>query len=359
MWTELLTSAQADWLEAVAREWEAVGVATGPADRPRAERGIQAAYAAAGLSIPDVIIWARSPLEGALGSAHLAVTTGQVRGGRLGEALRGAYSDLVGWPGGEPRGRLWDPYTPSTGSPLEAYIAGACLDSRRVREVVGSRVLTSAEAEARARLGPRLRQRIRLQLRDRLRERVVRSVWGQIAADLQARTWPRLKARLEQQRPDSWRWRRRWAVVRDLYRLLPVQDALNGPLGDRATLDWLALYDFLARGCGLAEPAAASGLMEVARSAGWWWPYRSAVVLSERPLRLHRDQAGLLHGERGPALVYPDGWSIWAWHGVRVPRRVIEQPDGLTHAHVVAEPDPEVRRVMIEVAGLTAPATAS
>jgi hypothetical protein len=349
--TEQLTSVQADWLQAVAWEWENVGLATGPADRPRAERGIKAAYTAAGLPPPDLVLWARSPLEGALGTAHLAVLSGTAQGRRLGQALRGAYGDLAGWLGGEARGRLWEPYTPSPSSALEAHLTRACLDSRRVREVVGSNVLRRAEAEARASLGPRLRQQLRSQLRDRLRERVVRTVWGLIATDLQARTWPRLKARLEEQRPGSWRWQRRWAVVRDLYRLIPVQDALNGPLGDRASLDWLALYDFLARGCGLAESAAASGLMEVARSCGWWWPHRSAVVLCERPLRLLRDHAGRLHGEGGPAVVYPDGWSVWAWHGVSVPRRVIEQPQALAPAEVLAEPDPEVRQVMIEMAG--------
>jgi hypothetical protein len=91
--------------------------------------------------------------------------------------------------------------------------------------------------------------------------------------------------------------------------------------------------------------------MELARAAGWWWPYRSAVVICERPVRLLQDDRGLLHGEGGPAIVYPDGWSIWAWHGVRVPRRVIERPEAVPAAEVLAEPDPEVRRVMIERLG--------
>lgn len=47
---------------------------------------------------------------------------------------------------------------------------------------------------------------------------------------------------------------------------------------------WLAAFD--GRGDRL------DGLAEVARHAGWWWPYERAVVISERPEALHRDEAG-------------------------------------------------------------------
>jgi hypothetical protein len=66
---------------------------------------------------------------------------------------------------------------------------------------------------------------------------------------------------------------------------------------------------------------------------------------------LHRDEEGRLHCEDGPALGYPDKFSIWAWHGVRVPRHVIEAPDTITAQQIQAEENAEIRRVMVERMG--------
>jgi hypothetical protein len=146
---------------------------------------------------------------------------------------------------------------------------------------------------------------------------------------------------------------RAWSVVRDLYRLVAIQEALHAPAGDRATPDWLAAYDFFGRACGIEAVDRLHGLMELTRSAGWWWwPARGAVVLSERPQEIHLDEQGRLHAGRGPALAYPDGWALWAWHGIRVPRAVIENPDSVPARDVLAEPDVEVRRIMIERVGM-------
>jgi len=90
------------------------------------------------------------------------------------------------------------------------------------------------------------------------------------------------------------------------------------------------------------------GLTEVAKSAGWWWPFKGAVILTERPTLLHRDAENRLHSEDGPALSYPDGWSIWAWHGVRVPQWAIEGP---TAELIHAERNVEIRRCAIEKMG--------
>ena len=88
--------------------------------------------------------------------------------------------------------------------------------------------------------------------------------------------------------------------------------------------------------------------MTVAKSAGWWWPFSNAVILTERPVSLSRDDRGRLHAESGPAILYLDGFGIWAWHGVRVRREIIESPDTLTAAEIDGEVNAEIRRVMVE-----------
>ncbi|WP_254811282.1 DUF6745 domain-containing protein [Streptomyces cavourensis] len=106
---------------------------------------------------------------------------------------------------------------------------------------------------------------------------------------------------------------------------------------------WLAAFD--GRGDRL------TGLAEVARSAGWWWPYERAVVISERPVVLHRDEAGRLdHGE-GPALAYRDGFALYAWRGMPVPAAFLAELASLTPQRIREEENAELRRVMLEYYG--------
>src|SRR5262245_48024379 len=97
-----LSPEQATQLPLIRHEWRALGLATGPADRLRAERGMLAAYEAAGLPPPSLFLWVRSPLEGVLGTMHVAVTSARAEPSAsrrwLGAALRAAYLDLVGRP---------------------------------------------------------------------------------------------------------------------------------------------------------------------------------------------------------------------------------------------------------------------
>ena len=91
------------------------------------------------------------------------------------------------------------------------------------------------------------------------------------------------------------------------------------------------------------------GLSTVARNAGWWWPMRDTVILTDRPDTLHRDPQGRLHCETGPALRYRDGWAIHAIHGVRVPADLIET--GWDVKRTLEEDNAEVRRAAIELTG--------
>jgi len=88
-----------------------------------------------------------------------------------------------------------------------------------------------------------------------------------------------------------------------------------------------------------------------AESACWWWPHRQFVMVSDRPQVIHRDERGRLHSESGPAIAWGDGFGVYAWHGVRVPLKVIEAPETLTMDKIAGEGNAEVRRVMIERVG--------
>ncbi|MEW2516698.1 DUF6745 domain-containing protein [Actinacidiphila alni] len=104
---------------------------------------------------------------------------------------------------------------------------------------------------------------------------------------------------------------------------------------------WLCAFD--------TEPGTPlDGLAAVARSAGWWWPYERVAIVCERPVELHRDEAGRLDRADGPALAFPDGFALYAWRGMPVPADFLRELTALTPERIRAEENAELRRVMLE-----------
>jgi hypothetical protein len=177
--------------------------------------------------------------------------------------------------------------------------------------------------------------------------------------------WSRERARLRDELGASG-WSGHWAATGgrlwdstqalvDRIRTGVLEDLAGGTTGAEATgirlllLDavlgqqdapWLAAF---TTGGGAVE-----ALTEVCRSAGWWWPYSRVVVVSERPVALHQDEAGRLDNGEGPALAYPDGFALHAWRGMPVPAGFLTELGELTPGRIHTEENAELRRVMLE-----------
>jgi hypothetical protein len=115
-------------------------------------------------------------------------------------------------------------------------------------------------------------------------------------------------------------------------------------------LSWLGTCDYFRDVLGLrTETEPLRGLMQVAANVSWLQPHEHTCWLAERPNLLCGDARDRLHHASGPALGYADGWSVWAWRGVEVPRWIVEQKEKITLAGIDAETDVQVRRCMIEI----------
>ena len=90
------------------------------------------------------------------------------------------------------------------------------------------------------------------------------------------------------------------------------------------------------------------GLTALTESCGWYWPFAGACVLTERPSALHRDERGRLHAPDAAAVQYPDGWGVYAWHGVRVAEAIILHPETISVLQIQQEPNAEIRRVLLD-----------
>lgn len=126
-----------------------------------------------------------------------------------------------------------------------------------------------------------------------------------------------------------------------------TQEAINMAVWGNHEASWLAFYDFFGN-CGIKGPERLAGLMKVAMSCGWWWPFETTVILSERPSELHLDAEGRLHNESGMAIKYPDGWGFYVIHGVRVPEDVVMSPEKQTIEQIRTEPNAEIKRIRRE-----------
>ncbi len=74
----------------------------------------------------------------------------------------------------------------------------------------------------------------------------------------------------------------------------------------------------------------------------WDWAFISA-----KP-EFKVDGQGILHCETGPAVRYPDGFSVFYLHGVHVPEKLVMSPETITVSAIESEINVELRRMMIE-----------
>jgi hypothetical protein len=132
----------------------------------------------------------------------------------------------------------------------------------------------------------------------------------------------------------------------------PTSGGIGGIIYGSHDAGWLSFYDYFRLECGLvAETEKIQGLVALAKSAGWALPHENTCWISERHNVLVRDDAGRLHNLSGPAIAYPDGWSIYAVRGTRVPPEWVEKKSELDPRTALNWPDIEQRRAAAEILG--------
>ena len=90
-----------------------------------------------------------------------------------------------------------------------------------------------------------------------------------------------------------------------------------------------SMADDEKRVSGRAVPQVLAAVWEIGRSAHLFWPFENAAFLCDRPQELHWNARNVPHREDGPAIVYRDGWQVFAWNGKAVPERWIMQPESV------------------------------
>lgn len=74
-------------------------------------------------------------------------------------------------------------------------------------------------------------------------------------------------------------------------------------------------------------------------------------MISDFPEVLRKDDQNRPHCEDGPSHRWRDGWSLYHWHGVRIPAEWIEDRSSLTAAVALGQSNLELRRAACELLG--------
>jgi hypothetical protein len=128
-------------------------------------------------------------------------------------------------------------------------------------------------------------------------------------------------------------------------------DILNGMSYGCHDAAWLSFYDYFLEVCGVEECRKLEGLFELAKSCGWLSMYDELVVFQHRPTSILLDDEKRLHCEFAPAITYRDGYSVYAWHGVRIPGQWIEDKSSITPEIALHWENVEQRRAACEIIG--------
>ncbi len=181
------------------------------------------------------------------------------------------------------------------------------------------------------------------QVRDQVRAQVWDQVWDQVGAQVGDQVgdqvWAQVRAQVGDQVGDQV-WDQVWAQVR-----AQVRDQVYG----FHDADWLGFYDALMSfGCSSEKLIP---LMDLAKVCGWWAPYKNTVIFQDRPEIIKVDDAKRLHCENGPSVKYRDGFSVYSWHGIRIPMEWIENKNELTAKTALTWENVEQRRAACEIVG--------
>jgi hypothetical protein len=88
-----------------------------------------------------------------------------------------------------------------------------------------------------------------------------------------------------------------------------------------------------------------------AKEGGFRIMHEEFCMVSDRPSVLRVDDQNRPHCEDGPSHQWRDGWSLYHWHGVRVPDSWILDKASLTPQQALGQENTELRRAACEIVG--------
>lgn len=187
------------------------------------------------------------------------------------------------------------------------------------------------------------------QLASRLTSQLESLLWSQMLSRVEDGLWSELTNYLSSQL-ERQLWNQVWRQLENQlanhqFNLISISPEVWACAG--------SLYDFCIAVLNCAYlPREWQIFQSLVGDCGWILPYEKICYVCDRPRDLSFDDRQRLHAEGSPAIQFADGFSVYAYHGVRLPEKY-----GQFHPHqwqpewLLEEDNAELRRVLIQGIG--------
>ena len=174
---------------------------------------------------------------------------------------------------------------------------------------------------------------VRAQVRAQVWDQVGDQVWDQVGAQVRAQVGAQVRAQV-------------WAQVG-----ASINAGINNDGLSSLWCSFAAFATFFRDVCNIELSNAFYINDALVSSVGWSWWHQNVLALSDRPELIKRDAQNRLHCENGPSIKYRDGWSLYNWHGVSIPKQWVENKSSLDAKTALTWSNVEQRRAACEIVG--------
>ena len=315
-----LTDEQIARFDEWSRKWIDIGLSTEPADFARFKEAIKVAYSKADIGWHNNIVHVQSPIVGAFAAPIASLIINRdISNDAVGDAVRDAVGDAV-------HGAVHVAVHVAVGGAVRDAVHGAV--GVAVRDAVHDAVGAAVGAAVHCAVHDAVHCAVHVAVHCAVRDAVGGAVGVAVGAAVRDAVHDAVH--------DKW------------FDYIGGQFWVGGWCGSPAYVS------FFTDVCGLR---LSDDIQErilsyraICESVNWYWPHTQFVIVCDRPRIINCDAEGRLHCENGSSIEYRDGWSLYHWHGVAVPKEWVtgEPPsakEALTWQNI------EQRRAAAEIVG--------
>ena len=347
------TKVHADIYKHYSRTWRRTAYSTGPVNKPRAAKAIQALYKLEGLDEP-LIIWTKSPLASLFAKA-------------IADHYLKIRPEYDVWPSIGPRvvSHVHDEtyeFTMANNKTFHNFRREANswddfshigeIGVRRVNSILKESLHNAVLHSGHFVNAPHSNQDLYLKLWEGVSDSLEHSLGASLKLKLNKDNAPeffeRIKGCIEANRA---------AMNRTDYEDSGNYDQIRRSIWAAKENNYYTQYDaaklseymFFCDAGLIAKTDSLIELYQLCSSVGAVMPEGRVCYVSDRPEIIKLDSEDQLHCEDSPAIKYSDGFSIYAWHGERFPHDWAQSPSSPSEA--LRWPNLEQRRVACEFVG--------
>ncbi len=219
-----------------------------------------------------------------------------------------------------------------------------------LKENLGYNLVDNLEFNLKENLGYNLRDNLEFNLKDNLRDNLVENIRDNLGYNLRENLRDNLGENLRDNLGDN--------LVENLednlIRNLRPKYVYTNLLGSMDAY-WISYYQFPEKFLGVEYSINDKKILDIwsnlAKSCSWFWCYENYCFVSDRPEKLSFNTQNRLHCEDGPAVRWIDGWEIYYWNGIEVPKQWILDKNSITKETIINEKNAEKRRCIREIIG--------